>query len=103
MSIIKKIHGTGPSNPVRLENRPDRRAQNPSGKAYLPEGGFTFDEYLEAQLKDRNLSSCFKKAGQPGAAVLKKSYASVAEPPFPLSLNDIIPELHIPFHACNAP
>lgn len=98
MSIIMKIHGITPSNSTGLENRPDQGKKTPSGKAYLSENRVTFDEYLEAQLKDRDFTSHFKRAGQPGVLIQKRSSTSVAEPSFSLSLYDIIPELHIHFH-----
>jgi len=102
MSIIMKINRISPSNSTGLENRPDPGKKNPSGKAYLSKSSVTFDEYLEAQLKDRDFASHFKRAGQPGILIQKKSSTTIAEPSFSLSLNDIIPELHIPFHAYNA-
>jgi hypothetical protein len=99
MRISMKIHVINPSNSMGLENRLAAGKQKPSGKAYLHKINVTFDEYLEAQLKGRDFASHFKKAGHSGAVVLKKSSPAVVEPSFALTLNDIIPELHIPFHA----
>jgi len=82
-----------------LENGLDPGKKHPSGKASLSKTDVTFDEYLDAQLKDKSFASHFKKAGQAGAVGLKESSPAVVEPTFALKLNDIIPELHLPFHA----
>jgi hypothetical protein len=87
MSIIIKIHSITPSGSIGLENRQAPGNKKLFGKAYLPKENVPFDDYLARQLNDKNFASHFKKAGQSGAAAA----------PFPaVTLNDIIPELHIP-------
>lgn len=102
MSIILKIHGTGPSNEINLKNRPDMGKKHLPGKAYLSNNNVSFDEYLWAQLKDKDFALHFKNPGQPGFVALKKSSSDVPVSIFSLSLNDIIPELHIPYSASHA-
>jgi len=88
MSIIIKIHSMNPSGSIGLENRQDPGNKKLFRKAHLSQGKVTFDDCLDMHLNDKNFASHFKKAGQSGAVA----------PPFPaISLNDIIPELHIPF------
>ena len=92
MSIIIKIHSINPSRSIGLENRQDPGNKKLFGKAHLPKENVPFDDYLDRQLNVKNFASHFKKAGQSGAVAS----------PFPaISLNDIIPELHIPFSVSN--
>jgi hypothetical protein len=88
MSIIIKIDSINPSRSTGLENRLDPGNKKLLGKAHLLKEDVPFDEYLDRQLNDKNFTSHFKKAGQSGAVTAS----------FPaITLNDIIPELHIPF------
>ncbi|GEM_PF-6352316 len=98
MSIIIKIHSINPSGSISLGNRLDPENKKPSGKTYLPKVNVRFDEYLDAQLKDKNFASRFKKAGQSEAIVPEESSTVLTAPFFSLTLNDIVPELHIPFN-----
>ena len=102
MSIILKIHGIDPSNTIDLKNRPDMGKKHLHGKAYPSNNNVSFDEYLETQLKDKGFASHFKNAGNDGIVALKKSSSDIDEAFFPLSLNDIIPELHITSSASHA-
>ena len=87
MSIIIEIHSLNPSGSIGLENRQYPGNKKLFEKAHLPKENVPFDHYLDRQLNDKGFVSQFKKAGQSGAVTA----------PFPaISLNDIIPELHIP-------
>ena len=101
MDVIMKIQGIRPLNPMGLENRPDTARQGSSGKARQDRGNASFDEYLEARLREGASSSSLQGQGQDGGDVLKRP-SDKAMPCLSLSLNDIIPELHFPFQACSA-
>ena len=88
MGIIIKIHNTNPSGSIGLENRQDTGKKKLFGNADLSKENITFDDYLDRHLKDKNHASHSNKAGQ----------SQAVGSTFPaISLNDIIPELHIPF------
>jgi hypothetical protein len=98
MDIINKIHRINPSGSTGLENRLHRGNKKTCGKAPVPKGALRFDEYLDMQLKEWSFASYFKKAGQSGTAGFEKSSAAEAAPFPAVSLSDLNPELHIPFH-----
>jgi len=103
MGVIMKIRSISPSSSTCPENRTASGKKNLSGKTCLSRGGLTFDECLEAQLKDMDFAWHLYKFGQKGFLIRKKSSASMTQPVLSISLYDIIPELHIPFHAYNTP